>query len=413
MRRHLISWVLMVVVASGLVGCDNGDTNVDETPEEKIVVVIDSDPGVEDTLCCAKEVVAEISGVAPAGGKYYWAALRYHDTLAIYGWPVHIPAGPFHDVRLGVTVSYLDHMPEGDYSVFVYASDSAKDVGTDHARAIASEAGATEVVSYVDSQCYDCCTGEGDTVYYAGGFDIGLRRYTAFAFKHVTNGIQAEARIETRYGRLCAEGSSAVTTELDAQQNCYVALLEHAREKSYQPRQIQCGWIQKRVKDTVLGVEVVRNDTAVYVEWTYVPDTSTLWVFGRWNGVSVPNNGEAHRYEVCRTYDTIVAARYNYQLLWASTRADWAGWDMKWVAWEGEIAGRETDMPGTLNSPCHFWDCNYADSGDSYLSSAAFVNRLPDDTLDVTPQRGNRLSEWRIDYRYGTGDFWIWDVNPF
>jgi hypothetical protein len=62
----------------------------------------------------------------------------------------------------------------------------------------------------------------------------------------------------------------------------------------------------------------------------------------------------------------------------------------------------------------HVFDwCAYRELGDASYTSAAFDNSMPTDTLDVTPQGGNRPPEWGIYYIFGQDRFWIWDKVPF
>lgn len=88
----------------------------------------------------------------------------------------------------------------------------------------------------------------------------------------------------------------------------------------------------------------------------------------------------------------------------------WFGIPMNIATWQGEIAGKETDMPGTLNNPCEFNDCMVGIYGQG-VRGAAFDNGLTTDTLDVTPSYPQQ--QWRISYTHQSNSMWIWDIYPY
>ena len=389
MRRFCIILLIGTSILMTAMGCDDDST---DSPQFSFK----TDPGSIDSMCCGVANGTVISGVAPNNGLYYWVALMKSDSLITYGDSVYLDSGAFEDVSLTVPVSYLDGIPHGMYEQVVYASADPGDVGQVERSFIATSAGMTEVLDYTDEWCLDCCTNESNG---------GLSSYKAFAMKGVDNVVAVKAYIETRYGRLC--GAGTVTEAFTkAQQNCFAGIMEHANPEGTRPIQAQVGWIHLRDS-------IGRIDTAVYMEYTTSAGRSVLLPWGPERGLPVPEHGTTHEYELIRMNDTFVAYHYDGLPFTYAIEPNWADYVMTRVTWQGEIVGRETDMPGTANDPCNFSFCRYKLEGDMNYRSAAFNNSTSTDTLDVTPQKGNRPDEWGIGYDTNTWDLWIWDVHPY
>jgi hypothetical protein len=280
------------------------------------------------------------------------------------------------------------------YNMQVFVTENEEDVGNAKERLLVKTCGVVEIPSYMDSVCIDCCTNEKNG---------GLNRYKAFAMIRIGNVIAASASIETKYGRLCGAGTPVADT-VAARQMCFAGLLEHGYPKRSLPVQAQCGWTHYRENGS--------EDKAVYVEITDGLGNIEIHYFDERSAITVPAEGDFHDYEVTRPYDTVIVAIYD-ESYWVFPERYWLGYTMELATWQGEISGRETDMPGTWNHPCHFDRCRYRAFGGE-VKSGAFVNSSEaGDTLGVTPQSGNRPAEWGIGFNSGTGDFWIYDRIPF
>jgi hypothetical protein len=84
---------------------------------------------------------------------------------------------------------------------------------------------------------------------------------------------------------------------------------------------------------------------------------------------------------------------------------------MNYANWQGEIDGRETDMPGTYSDPCQFDNCMIKISGQG-VTGASFVNSTTTatDTLGVSPSYPQE--QWGIDFVPNGNSMWIWDKYP-
>ncbi len=356
--------------------------------------LFDDPAGSISEECCGVEYTSVISGTAPPGGRYYWQALVDHDTLVVHGEPVFVDGGPFVDVALVLSVSYLDQIPESDYRMMVFASESLSQVGDISVRDLATTGALTSVVSYTGPQCVDCCS-------------KGLKRYRAMAAKQYTDLIGASAYIETRYGLLCADGTPTADTAA-AQQGCWVGIQDWLDPAQGLSPFAQIGWMVQRegsVTDTFIYIEMTgavpyANNVPIIIHQEHTP-----------GGGSIPDpvDGTTHRYEVLANpatgsvgfiYDQTVLANLDGSVHWTGVTRVWANW-------QGEINGRETDMPGTVSNKCSFNDCQYTQVG----GVTQAVNFLTGDLIGAT-NRPNRPPDFGIAFVSGSSGFHIWDIYP-
>ncbi len=396
-------WLAFMVTVSVLWACKPTGS---VAPPGGSVFVIREDPGI---TCCGVTYFAEISGAAPVGGQFYWMALIQADTMVSYGLPQWIPEGAFTNVRLRLSTSYLDRIPAGQYRTAVFSARSIENVGVISKTITTAEAGIADIVAYADTLCYECCTGDGDTVITDSGDTIvGLPRYKAFAMQLYGNDIDIlSASIDTWYGRLCAEGTDSAATQ-DAQQGCFVGIMEHGNQQTSLPFQVQCGWIHIRNRKYLSGAET----NAIYFEVTTEQGKSSIDFYTIIQGYSSPAHGSSQQYAVYRVDDTILNGTYENAIFIPKRLSSWQNVSAPYATWQGEINGRETDMPGTIQNPCRFRNCRFKTESDPSSYSVSFDNTLSSDTLFVTPQTGNRPNEWGIGYTQYSDSFWIWDVYP-
>jgi hypothetical protein len=349
---------------------------------------VEVDPGSIDPNCCGVTYVQVVSGVSPPGGQYYWLALLYHDTLVSYGEPVYVPEGPYQNINLRVSVSYLDEIPEGAYHREVFASQSLDGVGDIKRRTLIQSAGIAQVVSYADSICTICCTNESNG---------GLSKYIATANKDLGSAIGAKARIEARYGRLCGDILQS------AQTGAWVGIRNDLPGSGASWTDwCQVGYMVRRLSASYV-------DTFTYFEANGFPGEYE-WRFEGFADIR-PVNGDTNEY-VCEIDpgDGHMVYAFDADTVYDTLSAYWAGRSTRWASWEGEIDGRETDMPGTVSDPCEFLDCAYLlNDGTGFYNQANFGST---DKIFVTPQSGERPDEWGIWYDRGGSTIKIWDVNP-
>lgn len=263
---------------------------------------------------------------------------------------------------------------------------------------MAEEVNMISLLDYADSSCQNCCTNHNNG---------GLWRYSAYAIKAVNQATAVKAEIQTKWGRLCGEGTDVADT-VPAHQICFAAMLEHGGVFGgpERPRQAQVGWAHARV-DTGSGYLVTLKGL-----WTEVSLTPDYHV-----GIVDPNHMPAdwsyHDYRVELSEDTLVIFYYDNYIVDTVRAPDWKHWSMMRVSWQGEINGRETDMPGTFSNRCHFDDCQYKIAGDSWWYIAAFDSTADDQAIGFTRQAHSVLEEWGIYYYDSTDQMEIWDVNPW
>lgn len=96
----------------------------------------------------------------------------------------------------------------------------------------------------------------------------------------------------------------------------------------------------------------------------------------------------------------------NRSYIWQNSR--WLNRTVQFAAWQGEINGRESDMPGSVSNPCTFENCVYWKRGEGEPTWASFST---DDNIGFTQQKQSRAEEWGVSY--SADEFSIWDVNRF
>ena len=391
--RFVFLFPLMVALSLGLfLGCGSGGGS-GEAPT-KPVYVPEVDPGSVAATCCGVKYGTVIEGTSPAGGQYYVLALMDKDTIVSYGEAVFVPEGTFSGVTLEATVNYLDGIPSGNYQKSVLSFASLEQVGHIKSRTSALASDLVEVLSYEDSVCTVCCTNE------ANG---GLRRYYAGVIKDVGNAVRVSAKIATKYGWLCGQGTPTEDT-VQTHSGAWVGMqgnIPPATATDF----IQFGYM--RMRSTAPQTTYM---TIVFFEMSPVNAQMNYMFIYDLPDVPEPVLGTAYYYsvELDTSSATITYAFDGYGTPFSAT-----AWQdhatLSYVRWTGEIDARESDMPGTENDPCKFTDCRYRLSDEASPMSADFSLT---DYIGVTPQKGNRPDEWATEFVLGGDELSIWDVNP-
>jgi hypothetical protein len=161
------------------------------------------------------------------------------------------------------------------------------------------------------------------------------------------------------------------------------------------------------------NIKNYRSDTAIYFEWKPDNDRPYTLYFNAASGTTPPDDYEVHKSSVLRP-DHYTVSFYVDDTLWQTQLLSYyGGVSTPYVCWEGEIRGRETDMPGLLNDKCTFYNCGCALTPDTIPHPVNFSNSWASgDTIGVTRQLGKRPNEWGA-RSFLTSSFVIWDVNPY
>jgi hypothetical protein len=391
MRVHLISWVLMMLVAStlvGFVGCGQSD------PSNPPVNATWPDPLSERDDCCGVTYDVEVDGISPAGGNYYLLALTDADTIVLRGVPVWIPEGPFTDT-LALQTSQLDGLPGGEYVMQVYGMDSIDDRIEAKDRRTAAVVGTVNLSDSRDPVCAICCTRDaGD------GTGRQSRRY-CFAAEDVGDVVELRSKIKTRWGMLCGGGTAVERAKSAAFIN-----IQNTFGSGAPSAFVQAGYGQLRSQGTTVVhrffyMEVKHPTWGSQVQLV-IDESSPVFQF--------PSEGEYKRYRVVLdqsqpAWHLYYGSSANEDTVGYITVPSWQTSLGRWIMCETEIEKRETDMPGTAYDPCRFVDCYYrGSSGTEQIFDFAYA-----DYMQCSNTAGNPV-EWMVDWLSDT--LVIWDVNP-
>lgn len=240
----------------------------------------------------------------------------------------------------------------------------------------------------IDVHCGDCCT-------------KSIIRYKCYIVKTIGDAIGARAKIETRIGKLCAEGHPNQKT-LTAHSAAWVGIQQERKHKPGGNPQLvdfaQFGYMRTRSGDiyrTVLYVEL-RGISSTDLRGVHIETTD-----------GVPTEGSSHKYEVkVNPTNGNISYLYDNEEFFTYGTTYWIGKSVQYVSWQGEINGRETDMPGSNANPATFEDCYYTKANGSELGG----NFNTQDFIGVTPQDSGP-AQWGISYTAGENKFNIWDEN--
>jgi len=190
MRKYIFSFIVIAAIIMQL----NCETNI---PKQDYAIEVD--PGSMAENCCGVTYNYEISGIAPAGGQYYWLGLISDDTLVQKGDSAYFAVGEYNNITLSIDVSHLDNIPSADYAVKAFACQVLDDVGNIGGSTMIGSAVPKYIISYEDSVCQICCTNVDNG---------GLKRYYARSIKDIGDLIGVQATIKTRLGSLCHDMTS-------------------------------------------------------------------------------------------------------------------------------------------------------------------------------------------------------------
>jgi hypothetical protein len=305
-----------------------------------------------------------------------------NEEIVSYGEPRFVPEGTYNSLELEMSVSYLDDVHPSMSRLVIYASENLEDVGEVSDRTIAAEVRMVPVEAYGDT-CLNCCT-----------FPRDGTPFKASAIMIASDLEGVRALIDTKYGRLCGEGT-ALADSVSAHQACFVGMMETVAGYG---NQVQMGWINIR------NYDIGRIDSGVYWEMTFSSGASLLF-FG--DSIPKPAQGSYHNYEVRRPSPDVIRFSYGGAIRAEYDVPGWANVTMQYPSWQGEIRGRETNMPGDSLDPCYFRSLAIRQNGSwnpVYLSNDGIT-----DELAVT-RRPGIPAEWGVDH--AGNELWIWDNHP-
>ncbi len=309
------------------------------------------------------------------GTRVYWIGIEKNSKILAHGEGIWLTGG-FSNVVHYIDVNYTHNLIFGNkYDYYVYACSNKNKVG--NIGAASSRAGPIPLQlssQWNYSDCYKTCCTEG-------------RKYTQL--QNDISGLNGlEARIKTRYGKVCSEGVGP---------DDGFGVVNCSLKKTNQPMWGQIGYGYERYHDWVI-------QTIYYWYWE-VKESGPIprYRYEDFCCPLLPLEGDVHLYR-CELDETNGLWKFfmDDTINWVDTvySADWfvtAGL----AVISGEILNFEDDMAGTFSDKCHITDCRYRISGQGfqnfYLQSNHFVS---DD-----------LNEWGIQ-RVSGNAFNIWDKNP-
>jgi hypothetical protein len=216
------------------------------------------------------------------------------------------------------------------------------------------------------------------------------------ALKDVGNVVGAEANIKSRYGILCSDSSfSGMSVAWVGMQDDLTGISTYFSQAGYMMLRSE-GWI----------------DTFVYAEVRPVDSAGHGLFFALWNHVP-PEQNSFHNYEAfVDPRDGFICFRLDGAVFFSAWSEVWIDKAVRYASWTGEIAGRETDMPGTADNKCEFNDCRFTYRDATTPTDANFGE--PGDLLLVTHENDSSLpDEWGIWADIGHNTIRIWDIFPF
>lgn len=330
--------------------------------------------------CCCDTIKITFCD-ATAGAYYYWLGLEYGGALEVRNDYTYLH-GPFVDKELFITPGYLDNTKVDQYELYLFASQNADDV--DLSGTYVDRAGPilVSLSNYSGSTCAsECCTGH--------------RNYAEML--HFIEGVEGvEAKILTRYGQLCGEG----TSESSSWTWVYCSIGKMMGNAS---KWAQVGYARFRRPNEQYIFESyyceVMGDGAIYRWYSALPPHGD-------DPPYPPQEGTTHLYRCdLNTYtatwdlycDTLLFLEDNrsHQNSWSSGGGD--------VTMSAEISNHENDMPGTQLSPCRFFAFQVREAN-SYQYIPLFISPGDCDS--------DNASEWAIECDTLPGEVRIWDWNP-
>ncbi|MCP4703439.1 MAG: hypothetical protein GY865_02415 [candidate division Zixibacteria bacterium] len=373
---------MMILSVLLIINCSSSSTG----EVENSISIGDYDPGSDEENCCGISRTNFISGIAPSGGGIYGVGLFRDDKLVQLGDTTFINEGPYQDVPLKFNVSYLDNLPPGNYFTKVFGLPPDVEMIDYEDRFISAEMGTFVAANYADSQCVNCCS--HDTL-----------RFRAYAIRDFTwtGGCKsAMADIETRYGKLCGD------LDKNAMSCAWVGIQEALINSAPLVYFIQAGYMKRR--DAIEG----STNTNVYLEiGPYYEDGRPIHL----GFTDKPTEGSFHSYQISVNPSFgMILMRFDDEFHHQEDVSYW--WTdkiMNYAVWQGEISGRETDMPGTLNDSCEFKNCRYIDSYGVYNNANFGID--VNDIIGVTTATG-RQKEWGAWVDTGGTTLKIWDIFP-
>jgi hypothetical protein len=384
MRIHLITWVLMMLVASvlvGFVGCSKPETGTITINSVGEPVAVPSHFTQFDT--CYYDIPLQFS--YKEEGDYYFKFI------------VTDPGGinEFRSVAVlqhsngSDPISYVLRVPyygnlTGACYLDIVGFETVDDTQDDNKRAAQTQASETVTLDGFSDGCgQTCCTND-------------LSRHYAGAMKNSTPpALGAEANIAVRWPKLCADDLGIPT--IPAQSNAFVCLRETMNSNS---AFAQIGYGMFRRED--IGAP---TGYYVYAEYRGYGQGSTIFrplLF--LHPVDVGSN-PLFRVEFLPSEQKL---EFGYNAQWWSypiSSGQWFASIAEWVVWSAEILGRETDLVGTGSEPCTFSNCKIKrNNGQDYVT-VEFATP-PDKVVTTDP------AEWTIRYTSGADNFEVYDNNP-
>ena len=376
LRVLVVGWVLLAILNA----CSNDTSEADGSTN------VEYDEGSEKDDCCGVIYDESVNGLAPSGGTYLWLALEYQGRIVAYGDPVFVEGA--YDTTLQVSSAYLAGLPSGTFFRRVYSTPDPHDIGVAANSVIARDALPQYIEMESKDQCSACCTRT-------------LRRYAAWAIKDIDSLTGVSAEIMTFWGRLCPDYTK------EAQTCAWVGFqndLPPAKKTNF----VQMGYIKKRWADgsvdSSVYIELVGRNTQWDYRFEYAADDNFEGMH-----VDPPSHGQLHKYRVVIDANGGGCLRFSFDGMAIRDLAAswWRDRTSRHASWRGEIDGRETDMPGTVEEPCTFEDCEYL-TNDGVWHWAHFDD---DDWIDVTPQWSDP-DQWGIWHDPGGNTIKIWDEYP-
>ena len=296
------------------------------------------------------------------GGKKYWAMIR-NDFDTLLG-NIQVPDTIDGRPVISFTVPYFTEMPYFENPIVeVYRCGSKCEPGvTDDAHTSGSFQLPINVVN-MDASCRNtCCT---DSLLHEGYYYAGVGGNTP------SGTTELSGLIDTRYGKLCGEN-------YDSKAGAHaVAHLSVSTASVDQWAQFGYGRFRNPGLSTV--------EAQYYYEvqgFTYQRYFGEQWVIP----FPPPVEGTPHDYRL--TFDP-PNSRWTFYLdgvvVGFLEDVDWTNASGSQVVFEGEIYGRECDMPGTSANPCQLTGMSYINNGTTYTPSLSADSRICSD-----------WDEWRI-----------------
>ena len=373
---------VLLLIIMGL-GCD-------ESPEESgIVNVTITNTSLNDcwpsTDPCSKSFWLSFKDTKNTSQDlYYWP--EFDTPYGTYKgkWVKRFNAGG--TISMKATANYFGFSYADSCELLIGSSFTVEDAVKKNATRRRGHYQGLVYVPDFDPDCFrNCCTDSSSG---------GEERYKAVAAKDIGEVVGVKAAIETHWGKLCGEDVECTDLGLSA---AWVGIQE---EFGLPGAWVQVGYHRLRRQDSVT------IDPALFLEFgmpACFPGSILIRKFS-----PLPLEGENHNYELIIDADAdTIHFRYDFQVIHSLvlTPCNWLSSTGHWAVWSGEIAGYETDMPGTSNDSCNFVGCEYRRHNEENYTGAQF--QQPPDIIGT-----NDLSEWKINFTNGFNDFEIWDIHP-